>query len=48
MDNVGSLGYSGRLFQTTGPDTVKARHPYVEFHWWYNELVAALLSEDLR
>ena len=46
MDNVGSLRYSGRLFQTTGPDTVKARRPYVEN--LKGGTTSLLLLEDLR
>ena len=46
MDNVGSLRYSGRLFQTTGPDTVKARRTYVEN--LKGGTTSLLLLEDLR
>jgi len=46
MDNVGSLRYSGRLFQATGPDTVKARRPYVES--LTGGTTSLLLLEDLR
>jgi len=46
MDNVGSLRYSGRLFQTTGPVTVKARHLCVES--LTNGTTSLLPLEDLR
>jgi len=47
-DNVGSVRYSGRLLQTTGPDTVKARRPLCrEFDWRYNEFVAVRGSETV-
>ena len=46
MDNVGSLMYSGRLFQTVWHATVKARHPYVES--LTGGTTSLLLLEDLR
>jgi len=46
MDNVRSLRYSGRLFQTSRPYTVKARRPCVGS--FTGVITSSLLSEDLR
>jgi len=46
MDNVGSLRYSGRMFNTIEPDAVIERRPYVDS--LTGGTTSLLLSEDPR